>query len=68
MLNNRIKKLENWQKINITIEDIIRLIRNKDSLTPIEQHRIISSKFFQQIKALTQPDKICGRDGKNTQT
>jgi|CXWL01.1.fsa_nt_gi hypothetical protein len=49
MLTNRIKRLENKLKINITIEDIIRLIRNKDLLTQNEQHRIISSKLYQQM-------------------
>lgn len=45
MLNSRIKRLENKLKINITIEDIIRFIRYKDSLTRKEQHRLISSKL-----------------------
>ncbi len=49
MLNNRINRLEDKLKTYITIEDIIRFIRNKDSLTPNEQHRIISSKLYQQI-------------------
>lgn len=48
-LKNRITKLETSLGTNITYEDVLRLIRYKDSLTPQEQQRIISSKIYEQI-------------------
>lgn len=49
MLKNRLSKLESKLGVNITIEDVLRLIRFKDSLNPEEQHRITSSSKYQQI-------------------
>lgn len=49
MLKNRLSKLESKLDVNVTIEDVLRLIRFKDSLNPEEQHHITSSSKYQQI-------------------
>lgn len=49
MLKNRLSKLENKLDKKVMIEDIIRLVRHKDSLCDKEQNRIISSDLFQQL-------------------
>lgn len=49
MLKNRLSKLESKLGVNVTIEDVLRLIRFKDSLNPEERHRITSSSKYQQI-------------------
>ncbi len=49
MLKNRLSKLENKLDKKVMIEDIIRLVRYKDSLCAKEQNRIISSDLFQQL-------------------
>lgn len=49
MLKNRIRKLEYKTGMKITIEDIIRFIRCKDSLSAKEQRHIISSNLYQEL-------------------
>ena len=49
MLKNRLSKLESQLSVKVTIEDILRLIRFKDSLRPEEQNRITTSNKYQQI-------------------
>lgn len=49
MLKNRLSKLENKLDKKVMIEDIIQLVRYKDSLCAKEQNRIISSDLFQQL-------------------
>lgn len=49
MLRNRLSKLESQLGVNVTIEDILRLIRFKDSLSLEEQNRITTSNKYQQV-------------------
>lgn len=50
MLKMRLKKLENKLGLNnVIFEDIIRLMRFGDSLSPEEQQRITSSSLHQFI-------------------
>lgn len=50
LLKTRLRKLENKLGINnVIFEDIIRLMHYRDSISPEEQQRIISSSLYQYI-------------------
>lgn len=49
ILKNRLRKLENKLDKKIRIEDIIRLLRHKDSLSTKEQNQIIASDLYNYI-------------------
>lgn len=48
-LRNRIAKLESQSDLNISYEDFIRFIHNKDTMDKKEIFRITSSRRYREI-------------------